>query len=144
MPNLTFVPLVNVVDSNHWNFQTQWTVIQQNTYVLYLQLQDQDQKIGYTQDFSEQPKDPLFLRYMPNSGSGLVLTINDLNSQYVVTSQPFASDPSIWSFNLSASQTATMSGGDVSAQFTDSLSGIVTNIYVPNVLKVIPSNRSSC
>ena len=147
MANLTFLPLSNVVDANHWKFASLWSIYQQNVYTLYLQLQDIDQPEGYTQDFSSQPSTPLFLRYMPTAGSTLTLTINDLNSANVVApicSQPFSNDLSVWSFNLSAAQTSTMSGGNIIATFVDGLTSLSQTFQVPNVLRVQPSNRSSC
>jgi hypothetical protein len=147
MSNLTFIPLINVTDVNHWSVQTQWTIYQQNQYQLFLQIQDIDQPNGFTQDFSSQPRNPLCLRYMPSAGSTLTLTINDLNSANVVTpicSQPFSNDTSIWSFNLSASQTANLSGGTITATFVDGLTSVSQTFVVQNVLKVLPSNRSSC
>lgn len=147
MANYTFEPLINVVDVNHWKIATQWTVYQQNSYTIFFQLQNAEIPVGYTQDFSSQPQNPLFLRHIPAASSTLNVTINDLNSDYVVTaicSQPFSNDLSIWSFNLSASQTSTMSGGNILAAFYDANTSTTNNFQVNNVLKVIPFNRSSC
>ena len=147
MANYTFLPLSNVVDVNHWKYSTQWTIYQQNSSVLFLQLQNTEQPLGFTQEYTTQPQNPLFLRHMAITGSGLTLTINDLNSNNVVTaiaSQPFSNDPSIWSFNLSSAQTSTMSGGNLLAQFYDANTSTTNNFEVINILRVIPLNRSSC
>lgn len=147
MSNLTFNPLLNVVDANHFQLNNIYKVFQGNSYTFYLELEDADQQIGFTQNFSEQPRFPLYLRFLAPASSTLSVTINDLNATNVVTkvcSQPFSNDPSIWSFTLSASETAHMSGGDAIAVFTDGNTSVATTFIVRNVFSVTPSNRTSC
>lgn len=147
MPNLTLLPLVNVDSVNSFNYADIWKIYQGNTYSLYLQLQDVDRPVGFTQTFTDQPRSPFYLRYMPPASSTLSITINDLNQTNVVTkvaSQSFSNDLSIWSFNLSASETANMSGGNIIATFVDGNTSISYTFLVQNVLSTIPSNRSSC
>lgn len=140
--------LVDVQNVNSFRYADNLIIFQGNTYSgLCFQLFDRQQQLGYFSDPFNQARDPIYLRYMPDPTKtpGLTLTFNDLNSANVITciaSQPYPTDPSIWSINLSASQTAVMSGGNINGAYSEN--GIITNFIIINGLVVYPSNPAQC
>lgn len=128
MATINATPLKNVQTYNSFTFNSSWRITQGNTYngnnALYLQLIDKDQSVGYSYNEIKAAQEQLYLRYLPTAASSptLSLTFNDLDVNNVVTviaSQPFSNDGSIWSFNLTAAQTAVMNGGTVLCTYTE-------------------------
>lgn len=92
-------PLVDVTDANDFQYSTQLEYTAGDATTFYFQLVDQEKNP------SQQGFYPSGLRYCPLASATLQVTfINIASSKQVVrfASQPFASDPSIWSVSILA------------------------------------------
>jgi hypothetical protein len=102
---------------------------------VYFQLVDLDQKNGNC------PAS----RYMPMTGATLSILLTSLNAANNLTklpTNPFPQDTSVWSFNLSASDTAIMAGINMKATLTEG-----PNVRIANAEAVVivgPKSQYSC
>lgn len=102
---------------------------------VYFQLVDLDQKSGNCPA----------LRYLPMTGATLSVALTSLNAANNLTkmpTNPFPQDISIWSFNLSAGDTAIMAGINMKATLTEGASVKIANAEA--VIIVGPKSAYSC
>lgn len=98
-------------------------------------------------DLNQQLSDicDLYSRYVPASGATVSVVISNLDSANVVTktaTNPFADDRSIWSFDLTATETTQLSG--ITLQVTVTEGASVKKFISSGVLVVHPSSPFTC
>jgi hypothetical protein len=106
------------------------------TYTVYFQLVDLDQP-----RVANAPGQ----RYIPVSGSTLSVQLNSINQANVITkipSNPFADDRSIWSFNLSAAETAIAAGVNMNVTLTEG--SLIRIARAEAVIIIGPTSVFSC
>lgn len=91
--------LNKVADVNTFSYTNQLNFTQGDTTTVYIQIVDA------SVDLPNEGFNPPYRRYMPQVGATLKVTLDNLNVAKKITrfaTQPFALDPSIWSFPILA------------------------------------------
>jgi hypothetical protein len=121
--------LEDLVDVNHFGFATQVEATEGDSPTFFIQLTDAGLDSAVW---------PRGRRYMPQAGATLSVTLQVLDSGATVTkvaTQPFAQDPSIWSFGLAANECVPGTRA-LKLMLTEGLK--VTNAWVEQAVVVSP------
>lgn len=122
--------LDSVAGVNNFNYAQTVELTEGDSPTVYFQL------IDASQDRADKGFVPAGRRYMPASGATLTVVLGNIDDARKVTkscTQPYASDPSIWSFQLLASDTVR---GTVNMTLTLTESSKVTKGLVQQAISV--------
>jgi hypothetical protein len=125
--------LTNAANVNSFDYSEFVEFVEGDTVTVYLQLVDS------SKDLDRDGFKPAGRRYVPVSGATLTVTVDNINDAKKViraASQPFANDPSIWSFQIMATDTVK---GTANLRLTLTESGVVRKGFIQPAFRVWPA-----
>ena len=127
---------VNTVNSFEYANQMSWTT--GDTVTVHIQL------IDASKDKALDGFKPTGRRFIPDTGSVLTVTLESMDDAKSVTRvavQPFATDGSIWSFQILSTD---LVSGTPQLRLSLNQGSVLTSGLVKNSFKIFPNSNSSC